>query len=98
MPGLSQQRSEVAALLAQISCEYEAAQQGLTGLAQGISQHQFIARRTERIAELHSQLHCLLGDDAMALIAVHIDLASEGKQETAQEKEGHVSSRRENTI
>ncbi len=87
MSGTSQQSSEVAALLAQISCEYEAAQQGLSGLAQGISQHQFINRRTERIGELHSQLHHLLGDDAMALIAAQIALACEGKQKIEGEKE-----------
>jgi hypothetical protein len=88
MPGLSQQHSEVACLLTQIRSEYEAAQQGLSGLAQGVSQHRFINRRTERIAELHSQLHSLLGDDAMVLVAAHIDLASEGKRKIEEEKEG----------
>ncbi len=68
MPGTHEQRSEVARLLAQINEEYEAAQRGLAGLAQGISQHQFITRRMERIGEFHSQLHSILGSEAMALI------------------------------
>jgi len=63
-----EQHSEVAHLLAQIDSEYEAAQQGLVGLAQGVSQHHFITRRTERIAELYSQLHCLVDDKEIALI------------------------------
>lgn len=84
--GPSQQRSEVACLLTQICREYEAAQQGLPGLAQGISQHQFIARRMECIGELHSQLHSILGDDAMALIAVQLDHASPKTQSMEQER------------
>ena len=88
MPGLSTQGSEVAWLLAQISSEYEAAQQGLSGLAQGTSQHQFITRRIERIGELHSQLHNLLGNEAMRLIAIQLDHASETEQTIEQGKEG----------
>jgi hypothetical protein len=61
-------QSEVARLLAQINSEYEAARQGLTGLAQGIGQHRFITKRMEHIAELHIQLRNLVGDEAMALI------------------------------
>jgi hypothetical protein len=73
MNGLHEQRSEVVRLLTQIDSEYEAAQRGLSGLAQGISKHQFITRRMERIGELHSQLHSLVGDEAMALIAAQVD-------------------------
>jgi hypothetical protein len=80
MPDPHEQRSEVAHLLAQISSEYEAAQQGLSGLAQGTCQHRFITRRMECIAELHSQLHGLLGDKAMALISDHLDREVEGEQ------------------
>ena len=61
LPNSQEQRSEVVRLLAQISQEYEAAQQGLSGLALGISQHWFITRRMERIGEIHSQLHDLVG-------------------------------------
>lgn len=88
MPGISQNSSEVACLLAQISREYEAAQQGLSGLAQGNSLHQFITRRTERIGELHSQLHSLLGADAIALIAAQLDSAIGSDHTLSREKEG----------
>lgn len=84
--GPSQQRSEVADLLTQICCEYEAAQQGLSGLAQGISQHQFITRRMECIGELHSQLHNILGNEAMALISARLDHASPDAQIVEQER------------
>jgi hypothetical protein len=86
MPGIHEQQSEVARLLAQINSEYEAAQQGLSGLAQGISQHQFITRRMERIGELHTQLHSLVGEEAMALIAVQLDHATPGEQTMDQEQ------------
>ena len=86
IPGPSQQRSEVACLLAQIRHEYEAAQQGLSGLAQGISEHQFITRRMERIGELHSQLHSIVGNEAMALISFQLDHASPDTQSMTQER------------
>ena len=71
VPGES--RSEVARLLSQISAEYEAAQRGLTGLSYGTSQHEFITVRMENIGQLHSQLHTLIGDEAIKLIATHLD-------------------------
>jgi hypothetical protein len=73
MSGTNEHGSEVAQLLLRISAEYEAAQQGLHGLAQGCSQHRFITRRMERIYELHAQLQALVGDQAMALIAHHLN-------------------------
>lgn len=73
-----QQNSEVARLLAQINREYEAAQNGLSGLAQGVGQHRFMTKRMEQIAELHTQLRDLVGDEAMELIACHV----EGGQES----------------
>ncbi len=63
------QRSEVARLLSQISAEYEAAQRGLTGLAYGMSQHDFITARMENMGQIHSQLQLLVGDTAIAMIA-----------------------------
>ncbi len=74
----SQQKSEVARLLAQIDREYEAAQVGLSGLSYGTSQHQFISSITERIGMLHSQLHDLVGDESIALISVQPCCTSEG--------------------
>jgi hypothetical protein len=87
MPDPQEQRSEVARLLAQISREYEAAQLGLSGLAQGISQHRFITIRMERIEELHTQLRSLVGDEAMALITARLDYTTEGEQTVHQERE-----------
>jgi hypothetical protein len=63
------QRSEVARLLTHIREEYEAAQRGLSGLAAGTSQHAFITAKMENIGTLHSQLHDLVGDAAIAMIA-----------------------------
>lgn len=65
----NEQRSEVARLLAQISAEYEAAQQGLTGLSYGISQHEFITARMENMGRIHNQLQSIVGDSAIAMIA-----------------------------
>ncbi|HLH62264.1 MAG TPA: hypothetical protein VKV20_11325 [Ktedonobacteraceae bacterium] len=61
--------SEVARLLRQISAEYEAAQRGLSGLAYGTSQHDFITARMENMGQLHNQLRSIVGDDAIALVA-----------------------------
>lgn len=66
-------QSEVSRLLAQINSQYEAARRGLSGLASGISQHRFITKRTEHIAELHSQLRDLVGDEAMKQLENEID-------------------------
>lgn len=67
---IDQQNSEVARLLIQINLEYEAAHQGLSGLAR-VGQHEFITKRMEQIAALHAQLRGLVGDEAMK----QIDLA-----------------------
>jgi hypothetical protein len=60
--------SEVASLLSRITAEYEAAQRGLSGLAYGTAQHDFISARMEKMGELHSELRTIVGDSAMALI------------------------------
>ncbi len=60
--------SEVARLLSKITAEYEAAQRGLTGLAYGTSQHEFINARMENMGKLHSELQTIVGDSAIALI------------------------------
>ena len=64
----NEQRSEVARLLAQITAEYEAAQRGLSGLAQ-TSRHAFITARMENMGQIHRQLHGLVGESAIAMIA-----------------------------
>ena len=60
--------SEVATLLSKITAEYEAAQRGLTGLAYGTSQHEFISARMENMDQLQSELQIIVGDCAIALI------------------------------
>jgi hypothetical protein len=69
---MAENQSEVARLLAQIGMEYEAAQRGLTGLASGTSNHQFITARLERISDLHTSLQDLVGESATALLAEHL--------------------------
>jgi len=60
--------SEIPSVLSQIRTEYEAAELGLTGLAQGTSQHKVMTAKTERIAALHEALRSVAGDEAMALV------------------------------
>jgi hypothetical protein len=69
---MSENQSEVARLLAQIGMEYEAAQRGLTGLASGTSNHQFITARMERISDLHTSLQAVVGESATALLVAHL--------------------------
>lgn len=69
MLGADEQRSEVVRLLAQISAEYEAAERGLTGLAMGVSRHEFITARMEHMGQLHNELQTLVGDAATAMVA-----------------------------
>lgn len=73
MPGADEQGSEVARLLEQITAEYEAAQRGLTGLAFGTSQHEFITRRMEHMGQLHGELQSIVGDIAIAMIAEQLN-------------------------
>ncbi len=49
-------RSEVARLMRQIDQEYEAAQRGLYGLAEGTSRHDFITQKMERIGAMNMRL------------------------------------------
>lgn len=52
----NESKSEVARLMRQITLEYEVAQCGLFGLAEGIAQHEFINQKMSRIAECHDRL------------------------------------------
>jgi hypothetical protein len=73
MLGAHEQRSEVARLLSQISAEYEAAQRGLSGLAYGTSQHDFITARMENMGQIHTKLQSIVGDAAIAMIAEQLN-------------------------
>ena len=69
MSGTQEQGSEVARLLARIQEEYEAAQRGVSGLAQGTSQHVFITHRMENMGILQGELESIVGKDtSMELI------------------------------
>ena len=70
-------KSEVARLLAQISAEYEAAYNGLHGLAQGTTRHSFITARMENMGKLQVELEKLVGDEAMGMIAARLDQLDE---------------------
>lgn len=70
------QQSEVARILGQIRAEYESAQRGLTGLSYGTSRHEFITARMETMGGLHAQLHDIVGDAAIALLADQLDACS----------------------
>lgn len=72
MLGANAQRSELTRLLSQIQAEYEAAQRGLSGLASGASQHDFIMARMENMGQLHQQLYTLVGDAATAMVAARL--------------------------
>ena len=62
----SESKSEVARLMQQIALEYEAAQQGMSGLAYGTSQHRFLTLRTENICHLQKQVLELVGPQEAA--------------------------------
>ena len=64
--------SAVARLRQQIEQEYEAARQGLTGLAQGRSQHTFITARMEHMGVYHVQLAALIGEQEAARMVYEI--------------------------
>jgi hypothetical protein len=68
MLGCEEHGSDVARLLSKITAEYEAAQRGLTGLAYGTSQHEFISARMDNMGQLHSELQTIVDDSAIVLI------------------------------
>ena len=74
-----QNKSEVARLLNLIQKEYEAAQNGLSGLALGTARHSFITTRTENIGKLHTELEELVGEGAMAMVIQVLESAPEQK-------------------
>jgi hypothetical protein len=67
-------KSEVARCMEQIRLEYESAQRGLSGLAYGMSQHEFITARLENMGKLHEELVALVGpEDAIKLVAKSLE-------------------------
>jgi hypothetical protein len=71
-------QSEVTQLLRQIEQEYQAAQQGLTGLASGTARHDFITSKAENMSKCHEKLIEIIGpEQAIALIANTIWMPTE---------------------
>jgi hypothetical protein len=64
--------SEVARLRQSIHLEYEAAQRGLYGPAQGAAQHAFITKRLENMAAHHQALKQLVGEQGAIEILVEV--------------------------
>ena len=91
---MAENTSEVSRLLTHIGEAYEAAQQGLTGLASGTARHRFINAKLERMGELHDSLRSLVGEQAIVLIAQELDAlpdASEQVPTTTSRKGAHLS-------
>ncbi len=73
---MTENKSEVARLMARISEEYEAAQRGLNGLAEGVAKHEFITVRMENIGRIGGELKELVGEHEGArllIIALEIE-------------------------
>lgn len=66
-------KSEIARILAQIAQEYEAAQNGLNGLAQGTTRHSFITTKMENMGKLQEELEKIVGDEAIGMITMKLD-------------------------
>jgi hypothetical protein len=72
-----EQQSEVARLIAQIQAEYYAGQQALHGLASGSARHDFINKRTERMAQRMDELLAAVGEEqAMQMMIAWQDEAA----------------------
>ena len=56
-------KSELACLLEEIKQQHEAAERGLSGLAQGAARHKFISAKMERIGQIHEELQRLVGSE-----------------------------------
>ena len=86
-------KSEVAWQLEQIKLQYEAAQRGLYGLAQGAARHAFIAAKMKSMGQIHQELQRLVGpDQAIQLVAETLQ-ASAGSED---DQEAHPSVTAEN--
>ena len=65
-------QSEIARLLKQIETEYIAAAQGLSGFA-ATATHEAITARMENLGRLHEDLQAIVGEEAIRLIAEHLE-------------------------
>ena len=74
-------KSEVACLLGQIRVEYEAAQRGLNGFAEGHTRHHFISARYSAMGALGKKIEALVGHDAS--IALMFDAVNGAEEQSA---------------
>lgn len=82
-----QNQSEVQRLLAQIDREYEAAQNGLSGLAQGTAQHNFINARLENMEYARQELEKLVGPKkAVELVVERMNKQADKRQGSNKQK------------
>lgn len=83
-PPQQDNQSEVAILLWHINQEYQSAQWGLSGLAYGTSQHQFITACMENMERAREQLVEIVGDpnEATRLVVEQMNKSAEGKEST----------------
>ncbi|GER89048.1 hypothetical protein KDW_32100 [Dictyobacter vulcani] len=84
---MPQHPSDVVRLLELIDAEYTAARRGLSGTASGVSQHQFITSKMERMELLHQELRTHVGEQAMVLITQTID-ASQSNTTNSPDHQG----------
>jgi len=61
-------QSEIARIKQQIAAEQESAQRALTSFAYGMSKHDFITRRMERMGALHEALKAITSEEEAAKI------------------------------
>ena len=68
----TENKSEVARLLKQIDLAFEAAQLGMSGLAQGAARHDFIKAKLDQVGVFEAQLAAHVGiDEANRLVCEH---------------------------
>lgn len=68
----NENKSEVARLRERLELEYQAAEWGLHGFAAGVSRHEFITAKMERMGDYHQQLAQLIGTDEATRMLVEI--------------------------
>jgi hypothetical protein len=63
-------QSEVAFLMAQFAAEHQSAEWALTGIASGVTRHDFISARMDRMGQIGGALKELVGEDEAGKLMV----------------------------
>ena len=87
-------QSEVRRLLQQIDREYQAAQWGLSGLAQGTAQHDFITARLENMENKRQELENLVGTEESTRLLVEHVINQENKERGRKKPRGRKQLRK----